>query len=293
MISYENLPETFYLGVYQPMTGECDNFNFTQYSSGIWDLKKCEPSTIEAFTQYIASNLGNDFDCLAVVPSHHYGIDNSGIKALSKEISRRKKLVDTTSCLIRHKAIERLATGGNRNIETHLTSIKVVNKELIEGKKVLLLDDVSTTGNSLKACKQLLIQAGAKTVKSFVLGKTTRCGENLEVFYSQYDVVRGYIDQEEEHLQEQRRQVYNLNHDAIEDEYYHKKEDLEINYAPGYLSDEEYIRCESLLEGNRSNSHREVDYQDTDSGLAIDDDAKCQIEGLDNFYKFSSLYTIY
>jgi predicted amidophosphoribosyltransferase len=173
MVSYENLPEVFYLGVYQPLNGGCDNFDFRGYSSGIRDIKDCEPSAIEAFADCISSNLDNDFDCLAIVPSHHVGVDTSGIRSLCKEISRRMKLVDATSCLVRHKPTERLSTGGDRSIQTHLNSIKVVDSELIDGKKVLSLDDVSTTGNSLKACKQLLESAGAKTVKSFVLGKTT------------------------------------------------------------------------------------------------------------------------
>ena len=173
MVSFKNLPETFYLGVYQPLDCECDEFDFREYSLGILALKDCEPSALEAFADCISSNLGNDFDCLAVVPSHYSGRYTSGIKVLSKEISRRMKLVEATSCLIRDKTIKELSKGGDRSIGTHFNSIKVANKELIEGKKILLLDDISTTGNSLKACKQLLESAGAKTVKSFVLGKTT------------------------------------------------------------------------------------------------------------------------
>jgi len=196
MVTYENLPETFYLGVYEPRTGECDDLGFTQYSSGIWDLKKFKPSALETFADCISSNLGNDFDCLAVVPSHHIGIDASGIRTLCKKISRRMKLVDATSCLIRHETIDKLSTGGDRNIGRHLKSIKVVDKEIVEGKKVLLFDDVASTGNSLKACKELLESAGAKTVKCFALGKTTRFEKDLGVFCSQYDVVRECIEQE-------------------------------------------------------------------------------------------------
>jgi hypoxanthine phosphoribosyltransferase len=293
MVTYANLPEIFYLGVYEPITGECDDLDFTWYRSKIWNLKHCEPSALEAFADCISSNLGNDFDCLAVIPSHHTGIDASGIRSLCKEISKRMKLVDATSCLIRHETIDKLSTGGDRNIERHLNSIKVVDKELIEGKKVLLFDDVTSTGNSLKACKELLESAGAKAVKCFALGKTTRFDEDLEVFCSQYDAVRESIEQEEEHSQEQRRQVYDLDHNAIEDDYCHKLGDLEREYDSGDLSDEDYNHYDSILDESRSNSHREIDYQDMNWDLAIDDDAKCQREGLDNLYKFSSLDTLY
>lgn len=41
----------------------------------------------------------------------------------------------------------------------------------ISGDVVLLIDDVTTTGNSLYACKEILLQAGADTVEMFALGK--------------------------------------------------------------------------------------------------------------------------
>ena len=41
----------------------------------------------------------------------------------------------------------------------------------ITGDIVLLMDDVTTTGNSLYACKEILIQAGAEHVEMFALGR--------------------------------------------------------------------------------------------------------------------------
>ena len=39
---------------------------------------------------------------------------------------------------------------------------------------VLLMDDITTSGNSLYACKNILIESGADTVEMFALGKTVR-----------------------------------------------------------------------------------------------------------------------
>ena len=36
---------------------------------------------------------------------------------------------------------------------------------------ILLMDDVTTTGNSLYACKEVLMEKGAKQVEMFALGK--------------------------------------------------------------------------------------------------------------------------
>lgn len=194
MLSYLNLPDIFYLGVYQPLTGECEGyFDFTEYSSGILALKNCDSEAINYFADCIYYNLANDFDCILVVPPHYSSNNNSGIKILSQKIANKHKLIDGTSCLIRHKPIDRLATGGNRSLEMHLQSIKLVNQPIIQGKKLLLLDDISTTGNSLKACKELLKSSGATTVKCFVLGKTIRYQEDLNLFDEQYEIIGQYI----------------------------------------------------------------------------------------------------
>lgn len=54
-----------------------------------------------------------------------------------------------------------------------MNSIRVEHAELIQGREVLLLDDVTTSGNSLVACRQLLLEAGAARVKYMALGRTT------------------------------------------------------------------------------------------------------------------------
>lgn len=41
----------------------------------------------------------------------------------------------------------------------------------IDNDIVLLMDDVTTTGNSLYACKEILLQNGAREVEMFALGK--------------------------------------------------------------------------------------------------------------------------
>ena len=42
----------------------------------------------------------------------------------------------------------------------------------IKGKRILLVDDVYTTGSTISACLRLLAQEGPKTIKVFVMAKT-------------------------------------------------------------------------------------------------------------------------
>ena len=52
-----------------------------------------------------------------------------------------------------------------------MESISTLEDIDITGDIVLLMDDVTTTGNSLYACKEILKQNGANVVEMFALGK--------------------------------------------------------------------------------------------------------------------------
>ena len=50
--------------------------------------------------------------------------------------------------------------------------LEIVDKTSLEGKKVLLVDDVFTTGSTMKACIELLETLHPKTIKVLVMSKT-------------------------------------------------------------------------------------------------------------------------
>ncbi|HEY9609310.1 phosphoribosyltransferase [Allocoleopsis sp.] len=285
MVSYLNLPEIFYLGVYQPSTGECEgDFDFTEYTSRLLNLKNCNSLVIEDFANCISSNLHDDFDCIVVVPPHPSGKDNSGIRILAQRLVDKMKLIDATSCLIRHKTIDKLSTGGSRSLETHLQSIKVVNQEFIKGQKLLMLDDVSTTGNSLKACQKLLESAGAKSVKCFVLGKTTRYEEDLGFFDWQYEVIKQSIEEEFAYLQDKlAEENYNI---CPEDECDTEMQNLSDALDCGDLSEEEFDYYAEELK-QRYKEYCQEEYNRNINYEMAQHDADWQMQALNNLYEFS------
>ena len=48
---------------------------------------------------------------------------------------------------------------------------KVLNKENIQNKNVILIDDIYTTGATLEECARVLKAAGAKSVLGFIIAK--------------------------------------------------------------------------------------------------------------------------
>ena len=79
--------------------------------------------------------------------------------------------IDKADFLVRTKTIDKLAYGGSRNIRVHLSSIGINPNMTVEGDVVLIVDDVTTLGASLEACKEILLRSGAQRVAMLALGQ--------------------------------------------------------------------------------------------------------------------------
>jgi predicted amidophosphoribosyltransferase len=148
------------------------NPNFDSFSGLILDLKEKKEYGLKYFYDIIEKHLSPGI-AIAYVPSHDPSNVNSGIRILAQRLAANKGRIDATSCLERHTFVAKKAHGGDRRIEVDLRSIHVKNKELLRNRNVLLLDDVTTSGNSLMACRQLLsLNSNALKIQCFAFGKT-------------------------------------------------------------------------------------------------------------------------
>ena len=50
-------------------------------------------------------------------------------------------------------------------------AFKIINSNLVYKKRILLIDDVMTTGSTINECKRVLIEAGASEVEQLVLAR--------------------------------------------------------------------------------------------------------------------------
>ena len=143
---------------------------FDVFSGKILDLKEGKQPAVRYFYNLLTQEICEEVT-ICVVPSSNKDNRESGMaklgEMLAQDYSRRNKVF----YLERTKSISKLAAGGDRSKEVHLRSISTVEHMDISGEIVLLMDDVTTTGNSLYACREILLQHGAEKVEMFALGK--------------------------------------------------------------------------------------------------------------------------
>ena len=112
---------------------------------------------------------------ILTVPSHDPERETSGIRKIAFGIACAHA-IDATSCLKRSKKTQHLHKGGERTVESQEASLTIVNDRLISGQHVLLLDDVTTSGCTMRAARNVIERSGALSITTIALGKTVRSG---------------------------------------------------------------------------------------------------------------------
>jgi hypothetical protein len=110
---------------------------------------------------------------IAVVPSHQAGaIITSGIERVARVLVKLGACSDAIGCVARTATVPKLSWGGSRDYDGLHGSLRVQNGRVVNGRDVLLLDDVMTSGNSLSAAAAHVAAAGARSVVCVALGRT-------------------------------------------------------------------------------------------------------------------------
>lgn len=163
----------FYLGDYIPWwilkaMGTRDG-----YSGSLLDLKQSQAASLNSFTAMLGNEISKTYTGITAVPSHDPATGTgTGIRLLAKQVASKIGAADGRDFLRRTVKIAKLAHGGDRSVQGHLNSLVAEQPHRYRGGRVLVLDDIMTTGNSFIACRKLLLDAGADEVICVALGKT-------------------------------------------------------------------------------------------------------------------------
>ena len=145
------------------------------------DLKANKDHGVENAARDFAEGLRplglSDGTILAVVPSHTEGASNGGSPLARVAVllaSQDERYIPMVDCLIRTETVPKKTHGGARDVVVDLRSIVVTDPAAVRNKTVVILDDVSTSGGTLYAARQLVERAGARKVAAVAVGRTVR-----------------------------------------------------------------------------------------------------------------------
>lgn len=157
--------------------GRVKNPNFDRYSGLILDLKqngvRVQLAKATFLPMLLAEIRDSAVQIVATVPGHEARSMSPALEDISRAIAARLRITARPDLLSRTRTIDKLAHGGNRSVQVHLSSMEVTDHLEIVGKSILLIDDVRTSGNSLEAGAALLLRAGAVAVHLLAIGQTT------------------------------------------------------------------------------------------------------------------------
>jgi ComF family protein len=124
-----------------------------------------------------ADDLLAEADAVAPVPLHRSRLlarRYNQAAELARPLARRHGLVFLPDALVRSKRTESQAgksgSGRRRNVAGAFT-VPTARRRRVEGRRILLIDDVLTTGATAEACARALLAAGARAVDLAVVAR--------------------------------------------------------------------------------------------------------------------------
>jgi hypothetical protein len=173
-VNYNNWWEVGALHEYEPERGRN---NVPEHTRRIlYKFKPGNPQITQDYADKLNAIIAPDV-VICCVPSHLKDRWGPGLEIALDKLGRLKNRRSCPHLLRRTENTQkRSSPGSNRSIERNLRTIEVTDKASIKDCPVVVIDDVTTTGNSMKACSKLLWDSGCNCVGAIALGRTTSWG---------------------------------------------------------------------------------------------------------------------
>ena len=134
----------------------------------------------KTFCEFIVKNKKafdfiKSYDIIIPVPMHNKkralrGYNQSEL--IAKELAKKMKIKIFTDVLIKTKNNKVQSSLNKEDRKNNVKDVyKLVNKEKIYNKKVLIFDDIYTTGATIEACKREILKADVKQLGILTLAK--------------------------------------------------------------------------------------------------------------------------
>lgn len=124
----------------------------------------------------VREHLEDEYDLITWVPLSRQRLRSRGYDQarLLAEAAARELGTKAVATLYKHiDTPPQAQTGSEDRRRANITgAFEVIDKELIEGRRVLLIDDIVTTGATVSECARVLGKAGAETVYCASLART-------------------------------------------------------------------------------------------------------------------------
>ncbi len=91
---------------------------------------------------------------------------------IAREIERQTKLEMLNNCLIKTKNIIEQSKLNKEDRKRNIQGVYTLkNGQLIEGKSILVIDDIYTTGSTVNECSKILLEGNPNNIGILVLAK--------------------------------------------------------------------------------------------------------------------------
>ena len=147
----------------------------------ILDYKFNEKSHIyKTFVNFVLKNQKmfenlKSYDTIIPVPISKKRMKQRGYNQsllIAKELGNRLNIEIQTKCLIKKQdVIEQSKLNREQRSKNIQNVYELKNKQIIENKKIILVDDIYTTGSTVKECSKTLKKANPKEIDVLVLAK--------------------------------------------------------------------------------------------------------------------------